>query len=102
MVFDLRASDLAMGGHGAPLVPAADAALLPPIGGWRAVLNLGGIANLTLLPPAQGPERHQPVRGWDCGPANSLIDLAVSRFSQDKLSYDKGDPGPVGAQCRRN
>nr|WP_255380940.1 anhydro-N-acetylmuramic acid kinase [Synechococcus sp. 1G10] len=90
VVFDLRASDLAMGGHGAPLVPAADAALLPPIGGWRAVLNLGGIANLTLLPPAQGPERHQPVRGWDCGPANSLIDLAVSRFSQDKLSYDKG------------
>ncbi|EAQ76328.1 MULTISPECIES: anhydro-N-acetylmuramic acid kinase [unclassified Synechococcus] len=90
VVFDLRAHDLALGGHGAPLVPAADAALLEPIGGWRAVLNLGGIANLTLLPPAQGPERQQPVRGWDCGPANSLIDLAVNRFSQGSLSYDKG------------
>ena len=90
VVFDLRAHDLAVGGQGAPLVPAADAALLEPIGGWRAVLNLGGIANLSLLPPARGPERHRPVRGWDCGPANSLIDLAVSRFSQGRLSYDKG------------
>ncbi|MCT0247642.1 anhydro-N-acetylmuramic acid kinase [Synechococcus sp. CS-205] len=89
VVFDLRAHDLALGGHGAPLVPAADAALLPSIGGWRAVLNLGGIANLTLLPPAGGPERQQPVRGWDCGPANTLIDLAVSRFSQGTLSYDE-------------
>ena len=88
VVFDLRAQDLALGGQGAPLVPAADAALLPTIGGWRALLNLGGIANLTLLPPVSGPERRAPVRGWDCGPANSLIDLAVSRFSRGTLPFD--------------
>ncbi|MCP9917407.1 anhydro-N-acetylmuramic acid kinase [Cyanobium sp. ATX 6F1] len=89
VVFDFRAQDLALGGEGAPLVPAADAALLPAIGGWRAVLNLGGIANLTLLPPARGPDRHQKVRGWDCGPANTLLDLAVERFSSGTLPYDE-------------
>ncbi len=88
VVFDLRARDLALGGHGAPLVPAADAALLPAIGGWRAVLNLGGIANLTLLPPAAGPDRRARVSGWDCGPANSLIDLAVTHFSGGRLAFD--------------
>ena len=88
VVFDFRAADLALGGHGAPLVPATDAALLGGIAGWRAVLNLGGIANLTQIPPLQGPDRHQPVRGWDCGPANTLIDLAVHQFSNGRLRFD--------------
>ncbi|MFN9545926.1 MAG: anhydro-N-acetylmuramic acid kinase [Cyanobacteriota bacterium] len=89
VVFDFRAADLALGGHGAPLVPATDAALLGGITGWRAVLNLGGIANLTLIPPRRGPDRHAPVRGWDCGPANSLIDLAVHQFSEGRRSFDE-------------
>ncbi|MEB3335131.1 MAG: anhydro-N-acetylmuramic acid kinase [Cyanobacteriota bacterium] len=89
VVFDFRAADLALGGQGAPLVPATDAALLGGIGGWRAVLNLGGIANLTLIPPDRGPDRHQPVRGWDCGPANTLIDLAVHQFSEGSLRVDE-------------
>ena len=88
VVFDFRAADLALGGQGAPLVPAADGALLPPIGGWRALLNLGGIANLTLLPPASGPERHAAIRGWDCGPANTLLDLAVQQFSGGQRRFD--------------
>ncbi|MCX5944434.1 MAG: anhydro-N-acetylmuramic acid kinase [Cyanobacteria bacterium] len=88
VVFDFRAQDLALGGQGAPLVPAADGALLPAIGGWRALLNLGGIANLTLLPPRSGPQRLSPIQGWDCGPANSLLDLAVSQFSDGRLSFD--------------
>jgi len=88
VVYNFRAADLALGGQGAPLVPAADAALLPPIGGWRALLNLGGIANLTLLPPASGPDRGAPVLGWDCGPANTLLDLAVQRFSGGRQSFD--------------
>ncbi|MEB3322964.1 MAG: anhydro-N-acetylmuramic acid kinase [Synechococcaceae cyanobacterium] len=88
VVFDFRSADLALGGVGAPLVPAADAALLGGIGGWRALLNLGGIANLTLLPPGTGPDRRRTVRGWDCGPANSLLDLAVSRFSEGRLAFD--------------
>ena len=88
VVFDFRAADLALGGQGAPLVPAADGALLPPIGGWRALLNLGGIANLTLLPPASGPEAQAAIRGWDCGPANTLLDLAVQQFSGGQRSFD--------------
>jgi anhydro-N-acetylmuramic acid kinase len=90
VVFDFRAADLALGGQGAPLVPAADAALLPAIGGWRALLNLGGIANLTLLPPSSGPDRGAPVQGWDCGPANTLLDLATARFSGGTLRFDAG------------
>ncbi|MFN9638171.1 MAG: anhydro-N-acetylmuramic acid kinase [Synechococcaceae cyanobacterium] len=88
VVFDFRSADLALGGQGAPLVPPADEALLGRTEGWRAVLNLGGIANLTLLPPAVGPDRHRPVLGWDCGPANTLLDLAVERFSEGRLGYD--------------
>jgi anhydro-N-acetylmuramic acid kinase len=98
VVFDFRSADLALGGEGAPLVPAADAALVGGIGGWRALLNLGGIANLTLLPPGVGPERRSPVLGWDCGPANTLIDLAVQRFSQGQLSFDDQGAWALGGQ----
>ena len=90
VIHDFRAADLALGGQGAPLVPATDAALLGSTGGWRALLNLGGIANLTLLPPAGGPDRLAPVRGWDCGPANTLLDLACQRFSGGQQSFDAG------------
>ena len=90
VVFDFRAADLALGGQGAPLVPATDAALLGRIDGWRALLNLGGIANVTLLPPRRGPDHRASVTGWDCGPANTLLDLAVSRFSDGRLSHDAG------------
>ena len=96
VISDFRSADLALGGQGAPLVPAADAALLGADGGWRALLNLGGIANLTLLPPAGGPDRQKPVLGWDCGPANTLLDLAVQRFSEGRLLFDAD-----GAWARR-
>ena len=88
VIFDFRSADLALGGQGAPLVPPADQALLGRCGGWRAVLNLGGIANLTLIPPAQGPDSSLPVQGWDCGPANTLLDLATLHFSGGKKAYD--------------
>ncbi|NBP98038.1 MAG: anhydro-N-acetylmuramic acid kinase [Synechococcaceae bacterium WB6_3A_227] len=88
VVSNFRAADLARGGHGAPLVPTTDRALIPSIGGWRGVLNLGGIANITLLPPAQGPDQAMALQGWDCGPANSLIDLAVVFFSCGAKKYD--------------
>jgi anhydro-N-acetylmuramic acid kinase len=71
VVCDFRSRDVAAGGQGAPLVPAFHAEVF---GGPAdtAVLNVGGIANLTLL-PASGKER--PVRGFDCGPGNLLMDL---------------------------
>lgn len=68
-IADFRRRDIAAGGHGAPLLPALHHALLHDPGEHRAVLNLGGIANLTLL-PASGA-----VRGFDTGPANALMDL---------------------------
>jgi anhydro-N-acetylmuramic acid kinase len=67
-VADFRRRDVAAGGHGAPLMPAFHAAVLSDAHEARAVLNLGGIANLTLLSP--GSE----VRGFDTGPANGLLD----------------------------
>lgn len=74
-VADFRRRDVAAGGHGAPLVPAFHAAVLGAPGEDRAVLNLGGIANLTLL-PATGP-----VRGFDTGPANGLMDAWCLRHT---------------------
>ena len=68
VVADFRTADLAAGGQGAPLVPAFHAALWAEPGRSVAVLNIGGISNLTLL-PAQGQ-----VRGFDCGPGNALLD----------------------------
>ncbi|MGK5676593.1 anhydro-N-acetylmuramic acid kinase [Micromonospora sp. URMC 106] len=73
---DLRSADVAAGGQGAPLVPAFDALLLDPADGAapRAALNLGGIANLTVLAPGA------PVLGYDVGPANALLDAAARRL----------------------
>jgi anhydro-N-acetylmuramic acid kinase len=102
VVFNFRAADLARGGQGAPLVPVTDQALLPAIGGWRAVLNLGGIANITLLPPSMGPDRAMAVLGWDCGPANSLIDLAVQRFSDGSRRYDVGGSWALQGQVKED
>jgi anhydro-N-acetylmuramic acid kinase len=67
-VADFRRRDVAAGGQGAPLMPAFHAAMLGAADEDRAVLNLGGIANLTLLP------RAGVVRGFDTGPANGLMD----------------------------
>ena len=69
VVCDFRSRDVAAGGEGAPLVPAFHAARFAEPGRARAVLNLGGIANLTLL-GADGS-----VLGFDCGPGNVLMDL---------------------------
>lgn len=74
-VADFRRRDVAAGGHGAPLLPALHAALLHSRDEDRAVLNLGGIANLTLL-PAVGA-----VRGFDTGPANGLMDAWCLRHT---------------------
>ena len=88
VIYDFRAKDLALGGQGAPLSPLLDSALIGGGAGWRAVLNLGGIANLSLIPPLRGPDRHLDVMGWDCGPANSLIDLAVNKVTNGQLNFD--------------
>ncbi|MGH2499262.1 MAG: anhydro-N-acetylmuramic acid kinase, partial [Candidatus Limnocylindria bacterium] len=74
VVADFRSADVAAGGQGAPLVPYADHAFFAD-GTSRAVLNLGGIANLTLLPT----ERAEDVRAFDTGPGNMVIDALAAR-----------------------
>ena len=81
-VSDFRRRDIAAGGQGAPLMPAFHRALLGNSHEDRAVVNLGGIANLTLL-PACGV-----VLGFDCGPANTLLDCWHSHYHSDEL-FDK-------------
>jgi anhydro-N-acetylmuramic acid kinase len=76
-VADFRRRDVAAGGQGAPLLPALHNALLHSNDEDRAVLNLGGIANLTLL-PADGAAQ---VRGFDTGPANCLLDAWCLRHT---------------------
>jgi len=73
VVADFRSRDIAAGGQGAPLVPAFHDALFRRDDARRVVLNLGGIANITDL-PAEGP-----VRGFDTGPGNMLLDAWVQR-----------------------
>lgn len=73
VVADLRSRDLAAGGQGAPLVPAFHRAAFGRPGEALAVLNLGGIGNLTVL------GEDDAVLGFDCGPANALLDLWVRR-----------------------
>lgn len=74
-VADFRRRDVAAGGQGAPLLPALHAALLADAQEPRAVLNLGGIANLTLL------AADRPVQGFDTGPANGLMDAWCHRHT---------------------
>ena len=88
VVAEFRRRDVAAGGHGAPLVPAFHAATLHSEGEHRAVLNLGGIANFTLLP------KHDVVRGFDTGPANGLMDAWCLRHLGH--AYDAG--GAFAAQ----
>lgn len=84
VVADLRRADVALGGQGAPLLPVFHHACFASQDEVRAVLNLGGIANLTLLPDTD-PAR---VRGFDCGPANCLMDEWIERHRQRPYDQD--------------
>lgn len=90
-VGDFRAADVARGGQGAPLVPYVDYLLFKHPAKSRGLLNLGGIANLTVLSPDPKPEE---VMAFDTGPANMLID-AVARMELGR------DMDPDGAGARR-
>ncbi len=77
VVADFRSRDVAAGGQGAPLVPAFHAAVFQS-DAPRAVVNIGGIANVTLLPPTGSAE---PVCGFDTGPGNTLLDAWCERHT---------------------
>jgi anhydro-N-acetylmuramic acid kinase len=80
VVADFRSRDIAAGGQGAPLVPAFHASIFGDAERHRVILNIGGIANLTDLKPGR------PVRGFDCGPGNLLMDAWIEHHKQ--LRYD--------------
>lgn len=90
VVADLRSRDIAAGGQGAPLVPIFHQAVFSRPDAVVAALNVGGIANLSVLNP------EQPARGFDCGPGNVLMDLWCQRHLG--LPYD--EDGRWGRQGR--
>lgn len=77
VVYDFRSRDLAAGGQGAPLVPAFHQTLFQHDSIHRVILNLGGIANITMLPAGQS----DAVYGYDTGPANILMDAWCERYT---------------------
>jgi len=85
-VGDFRPADIALGGQGAPLVPYVDYLLYRHAKLGRVSLNLGGIANITVLPRAAKPQK---VFAFDTGPANMLIDALVSHFTRGRHRFDK-------------
>ena len=88
VVSDFRRRDMAVGGQGAPLVPAFHSALFASANTTRILLNLGGIANITVLPAQDSDKSELQVTGYDTGPANLLLD-AWSALHTGK-DYDAG------------
>lgn len=86
VVADFRPRDIAAGGKGAPLVPFVDYWLFRHPRRGRVALNLGGIANLTALPPGA---TLQDVIAFDTGPGNMVIDALVREHTQGRMSYDR-------------
>ncbi|MHA3084305.1 anhydro-N-acetylmuramic acid kinase [Acinetobacter sp. ANC 5383] len=95
VVSDFRRRDMAAGGQGAPLVPAFHQALFQHAAIDRVILNLGGIANVSIL-PANQPEK---VYGFDTGPANILMDAWCERYTGHPYD-DNGDWAAYGTPIR--
>ncbi len=93
VVHDFRSRDMAVGGHGAPLVPFVDWALFGDAKTAKAVQNIGGIANVTFLPPNA---TRREIVAFDTGPGNMLLDLAVSWLTEGAETFDED-----GVRARR-
>lgn len=92
VVADFRSRDLAAGGQGAPLVPAFHQGLFGQSDACVAVLNIGGISNLSVLKP----DGH--VLGWDCGPGNALMDFWC--LTHTAQSFDHDGQWAASGQCQ--
>jgi anhydro-N-acetylmuramic acid kinase len=86
VISDFRVRDMAAGGQGAPLVPIADGLLFSDRSKWRALQNLGGIGNVSIVPPGGNLDG---VRAFDTGPGCGVIDKVV-RTLWPELPYDRG------------
>ncbi|MCF7825379.1 MAG: anhydro-N-acetylmuramic acid kinase [Candidatus Marinimicrobia bacterium] len=97
VIYDFRTADIELGGQGAPLIPIVDQYLLQQESSDVLALNIGGIANLTMVPGSHSPA---PIVAWDTGPGNTLIDKAVRLFTKDRMAFDDG--GYLAAQGELN
>jgi len=86
VISNFRVRDIAAGGQGAPLVPYVDYLLFRHPKRTRIALNIGGIANITVIPPGAAP---QEVVAFDTGPGNMVMDALAQEFSNGKLRYDR-------------
>jgi len=93
VVSDFRPRDIAAGGRGAPLVPFVDYLLLRHRRLGRVALNVGGIANITAIPPGTGPGA---VIAFDTGPGNMVIDALAAEYTRGRLTFDRG--GKIAAR----
>lgn len=84
VISDFRTADIAAGGQGAPLAPAFHKAVFRDDQVNRVIVNIGGIANITILPKAKS----QPVTGFDCGPGNTLMDAWIRLQQQQAFDTD--------------
>ncbi len=83
---DFRPADIAAGGQGAPLVPFVDYLMYRDKRRGRVALNIGGIANVTVIPAGAGPE---DVFAFDTGPGNMIIDALVEWATQGRMNFDR-------------
>lgn len=95
VISDLRSADLAVGGEGAPLAPYIDFLLFGSNEEGRAVQNIGGIGNVTVL-PKEGTQKD--VFAFDTGPGNMILDAVIQIGTQGKLEFD--DQGTIAAKGR--
>ena len=96
-ISDFRTADIEAGGQGAPLLPMIDALLLTDADKYRACQNIGGISNVTFLPPSAAEDQGQ-VFGFDNGAGNVLIDMAVQKLFGEPYDRD----GAIARQGQAN
>lgn len=95
-VADFRNRDIAAGGQGAPLVPAFHQNIFTHPSLNRVILNIGGIANITLLPATSNEQPKKGISGFDTGPGNGLMDAWINQYK--KARYDKNGDWAKGGK----